>query len=105
MVLMTRCKLGNHAANRFSDQWPRSFGSGRVLQQPPAHGIRHGLHMPRQRPVRETHVPTLVRLPQLHMGTDLIRLRRELKSSVDEEKYERASELRDEIRRIEGQPE
>ena len=37
--------------------------------------------------------------------TDLIRLRRELKSSVDEEKYERASELRDEIRRIEGQPE
>jgi protein arginine kinase activator len=34
--------------------------------------------------------------------TDLIRLRRELKSAVDEENYERASELRDEIRRVDG---
>jgi protein arginine kinase activator len=33
--------------------------------------------------------------------TDLIRLRRELKEAVEEERYERASELRDEIRRIE----
>ena len=33
--------------------------------------------------------------------TDLIRLRRELQQAVDDERYERASELRDEIRRIE----
>ena len=33
--------------------------------------------------------------------TDLIRLRRELKDAIEEEKYERASELRDEIHRIE----
>ena len=33
--------------------------------------------------------------------TDLIRLRRELKEAVEQEHYERASELRDEIRRIE----
>ena len=33
--------------------------------------------------------------------TDLIRLRRELKDAIDEERYERASELRDEIQRIE----
>jgi protein arginine kinase activator len=31
----------------------------------------------------------------------LIRLRRELKEAVDEERYERASALRDEIRKIE----
>ena len=34
--------------------------------------------------------------------TQLIRLRRELKEAVDEEQYERASQLRDEIQRIEG---
>ncbi len=33
--------------------------------------------------------------------TKLIRLRRELKEAVDEERYERASALRDEIRKIE----
>ena len=33
--------------------------------------------------------------------TDLIRLRRELKEAIEQEHYERASELRDEIRRIE----
>jgi protein arginine kinase activator len=33
--------------------------------------------------------------------TQLIRLRREMKEAIDNEKYERASELRDEIRRIE----
>jgi protein arginine kinase activator len=33
--------------------------------------------------------------------TQLIRLRREMKEAIDAEKYERASELRDEIRRIE----
>jgi protein arginine kinase activator len=33
--------------------------------------------------------------------TQLIRLRREMKESVESENYERASELRDEIRRIE----
>ena len=31
----------------------------------------------------------------------LIRLRRQMKEAVDEENYERASELRDKIRRIE----
>ena len=35
--------------------------------------------------------------------TDLIRLRRELKEAVQGEKYERASEIRDEIKQIEGQ--
>lgn len=35
--------------------------------------------------------------------TELIRLRRELKAAVDGEKYERASQLRDEIRRIEAE--
>lgn len=35
--------------------------------------------------------------------TDLIRLRREMKEAVDQEDYERARELRDEIRRIEQQ--
>ncbi len=34
--------------------------------------------------------------------TQLIRLRRELKEAIDEEKYERASQLRDEIQKIEG---
>jgi protein arginine kinase activator len=34
--------------------------------------------------------------------TELIRLRRELKEAVQNEEYERASELRDEIRQIEG---
>jgi protein arginine kinase activator len=34
--------------------------------------------------------------------TTLIRMRKELKAAVEQEKYERASELRDEIRRIEG---
>lgn len=33
--------------------------------------------------------------------TNLIRLRRELQEAVEEERYERASELRDEIKRIE----
>jgi protein arginine kinase activator len=33
--------------------------------------------------------------------TELIRLRREMKEAVDKEEYERASELRDEIRKIE----
>lgn len=33
--------------------------------------------------------------------TDLIRLRREMKEAVKQEEYERASQLRDEIRRIE----
>ena len=33
--------------------------------------------------------------------TQLIRLRREMKEAIDEEHYERASELRDEIQRIE----
>ncbi len=35
--------------------------------------------------------------------TQLIRMRREMKEAVAEERYERASQLRDEIRRIEGQ--
>ena len=35
--------------------------------------------------------------------TQLIRLRRELKEAVDEEHYERASQLRDEIQRIESE--
>jgi protein arginine kinase activator len=34
--------------------------------------------------------------------TDLIRLRRELKEAISAEEYERASQLRDEIRNIEG---
>jgi len=34
--------------------------------------------------------------------TQLIRLRREMQESIDEENYERASELRDEIQRIES---
>ncbi|MCE5267840.1 MAG: UvrB/UvrC motif-containing protein [Planctomycetaceae bacterium] len=34
--------------------------------------------------------------------TQLIRLRRELKEAIDDEHYERAGELRDEIQRIEG---
>jgi len=33
--------------------------------------------------------------------TELIRMRREMQQAIDEENYERASELRDEIRRIE----
>lgn len=33
--------------------------------------------------------------------TDLIRLRREMKEAVEQEEYERASQLRDEIRRLE----
>jgi protein arginine kinase activator len=35
--------------------------------------------------------------------TDLIRLRKDMKAAVNEEQYERASQLRDEIRRIEGE--
>jgi protein arginine kinase activator len=35
--------------------------------------------------------------------TDLIRLRREMKEAVTQERYERASELRDQIRKIEQQ--
>lgn len=35
--------------------------------------------------------------------TQLIRLRREMKEAIDDENYERASELRDEIQRIEGE--
>ena len=35
--------------------------------------------------------------------TELIRLRREMKEAVDDEKYERASQLRDEIQRIESE--
>jgi protein arginine kinase activator len=35
--------------------------------------------------------------------TELIRLRREMKDAVEQEKYERASELRDQIRKIERQ--
>lgn len=35
--------------------------------------------------------------------TQLIRLRREMKEAIDEEQYERASELRDEIQRIESE--
>jgi protein arginine kinase activator len=35
--------------------------------------------------------------------TQLIRLRREMKEAIDDEKYERASQLRDEIQRIEGE--
>jgi protein arginine kinase activator len=34
--------------------------------------------------------------------TELIRLRRDMKEAIQEEQYERASALRDEIRRIEG---
>ncbi len=37
--------------------------------------------------------------------TQLIRLRREMQAAVEQEQYERASELRDEIRRIEQEPE
>ena len=36
-----------------------------------------------------------------HKQTDLIRLRREMKDAVSNEEYERASELRDEIQRLE----
>jgi protein arginine kinase activator len=35
--------------------------------------------------------------------TKLIQLRREMKEAIEKEAYERASELRDEIRQIEGQ--
>ena len=35
-------------------------------------------------------------------GRELIRLRRELKEAVDREEYERASELRDKIKTMEG---
>jgi protein arginine kinase activator len=35
--------------------------------------------------------------------TQLIRLRREMKEAIDEERYERASHLRDEIQRIESE--
>jgi protein arginine kinase activator len=35
--------------------------------------------------------------------TQLIRLRREMKAAIDEERYERASSLRDEIQRIESE--
>jgi protein arginine kinase activator len=35
--------------------------------------------------------------------TQLIRLRREMKEAIDEEHYERASQLRDEIQRIESE--
>jgi protein arginine kinase activator len=35
--------------------------------------------------------------------TQLIRLRREMKEAIDEERYERASQLRDEIQRIESE--
>ena len=35
--------------------------------------------------------------------TQLIRLRREMKEAIDDEQYERASELRDEIQRIESE--
>ena len=34
--------------------------------------------------------------------TDLIRLRKDLKTAVQAEDYERASQVRDEIRRLEG---
>lgn len=48
------------------------------------------------------------RPPGASMGTDhrtkLIRLRREMKEAVVKEEYERASEIRDEIRRIESTP-
>lgn len=36
-------------------------------------------------------------------ATELIRLRREMREAVESEEYERASQLRDEIRRIEAQ--
>lgn len=36
--------------------------------------------------------------------TELIRLRREMKLAVEDENYERASEIRDQIRQIEGVP-
>lgn len=39
----------------------------------------------------------------LDRQTDIIRLRREMKEAVDAEDYERASELRDEIRQIEDE--
>ena len=39
--------------------------------------------------------------PDSERRTQLIRLRREMKEAIESEKYERASELRDEIRRIE----
>jgi protein arginine kinase activator len=35
--------------------------------------------------------------------TQLIRLRREMKEAIDDEKYERAGQLRDEIQRIESE--
>ena len=35
--------------------------------------------------------------------TQLIRLRREMKEAIDDELYERASQLRDEIQRIESE--
>ncbi len=41
------------------------------------------------------------KLKDINRQTDLIRLRREMKEAVDREQYERASELRDEIRKIE----
>jgi protein arginine kinase activator len=40
---------------------------------------------------------------QSQKRTQLIRLRREMKEAIDDEKYERASELRDEIQRIESE--
>ncbi|MDG1873076.1 MAG: UvrB/UvrC motif-containing protein [Mariniblastus sp.] len=35
--------------------------------------------------------------------TELIRLRRQMKEVVEQEDYEKASELRDQIRKIEGE--
>ncbi|MEO9590871.1 UvrB/UvrC motif-containing protein, partial [Rhodopirellula bahusiensis] len=35
---------------------------------------------------------------------DLIRLRKEMEAAVDREEYERASELRDQINAIQGEP-
>jgi protein arginine kinase activator len=39
--------------------------------------------------------------PNTDRQTDLIRLRREMKDAINAEDYERASQLRDEIRQIE----
>ena len=39
--------------------------------------------------------------PESSLQIDLIRMRREMKEAIDQEDYERASSLRDQIRKIE----
>lgn len=56
------------------------------------HGDNHHVGKQPKRGVRDTE-----------SQTELIRLRREMKDTIDQEDYEKASELRDQIRRIEDE--